>query len=359
MKLGARIFKTGIAIVLALYLAQWLNLPSPVLAGIAAIFAIQPNIYRSYLTVIEQIQANIIGAVLAILFVLVFGNHIIIVGMAVIIAIILLLKFKLEKSIPIALVTIVAIMEVQNDQFVQFSMIRMFNISIGVLSSFLVNLIFLPPQYETKLFSLINQLNEDVLKWIRITSRNASESYLLKKDIIRQREKLIKIDNMFLLYKEDRTTPLKKNLRAKQRKIVLYRKLILTTRRSMDILQRLNQYENELHHLNPQLLRTMQDHLDCLVSYHEHLLLRFVGKAKTTETSEELFEPCMNRDEFMHMFTDEIYKNSSDEITSSIHLLHIVSSILEYGEKLEHLDHLMTSFYKYHTDDEAPEYEEE
>ncbi|WNS80141.1 aromatic acid exporter family protein [Domibacillus sp. DTU_2020_1001157_1_SI_ALB_TIR_016] len=359
MKLGARIFKTGIAIVLALYLAEWLNLPSPVLAGIAAIFAIQPNIYRSYLTVIEQIQANIIGAVLAILFVLVFGNHIIIVGMAVIIAIILLLKFKLEKSIPIALVTIVAIMEVQNDQFVQFSMIRMFNISIGVLSSFLVNLIFLPPQYETKLFSLINQLNEDVLKWIRITSRNASESYLLKKDIIRQREKLIKIDNMFLLYKEDRTTPLKKNLRAKQRKIVLYRKLILTTRRSMDILQRLNQYENELHHLNPQLLRTMQDHLDCLVSYHEHLLLRFVGKAKTTETSEELFEPCMNRDEFMHMFTDEIYKNNSDEITSSIHLLHIVSSILEYGEKLEHLDHLMTSFYKYHTDDEAPEYEEE
>ncbi|MET1032719.1 FUSC family protein [Domibacillus tundrae] len=358
MKLGARIFKTGIAIVLALYIAQWLQLPSPVFAGIAAVFAIQPNIYRSYLTVVEQIQANVIGAAIAILFVLAFGNHIIIVGLAAIIAIIILLKFKLEKSVSLALVTIIAIMEVQNDQFVQFSMIRMFNISIGVLSSFLVNLVFLPPKYETKLFSSLNQLSEEVLKWIRITSRNASESHLLKKDMAKQREKLIKIDNMFLLYKEDRT-PLKKNLRAKQRKIVLYRKLILTTRRSMDILQRLNQYENELHHLNPELLRTMQDHLDCLVSYHEHLLLRFVGKAKTTETSEELFEPCMNRDEFMHMFTDEIYKDNKEELTSSIHLLHIVSSILEYGEKLEHLDHLMTSFYKYHKDDEAPEYEEE
>ncbi|OXS78123.1 FUSC family protein [Domibacillus enclensis] len=358
MKLGARIFKTGIAIVLALYIAQWFELPSPVFAGIAAVFAIQPNIYRSYLTVVEQIQANVIGAAIAILFVLVFGNHIIIVGLAAIIAIIVLLKFKLEKSVSIALVTIIAIMEVQNDQFVQFSMIRMFNISIGVLSSFLVNLIFLPPKYETKLFASLNQLSEEVLKWIRITSRNASESHLLKKDISRQREKLIKIDNMFLLYKEDRT-PLKKNLRAKQRKIVLYRKLILTTRRSMEILQRLNQYENELHHLNPELLRTMQDHLDCLVSYHEHLLLRFVGKAKTTETSEVLFEPCMNRDDFMHMFTNEIYNENNRELTSSIHLLHIVSSILEYGEKLEHLDHLMTSFYKYHKDDEAPEYEEE
>jgi uncharacterized membrane protein YgaE (UPF0421/DUF939 family) len=358
MKLGARIFKTGIAIVLALYIAEFLELPSPVFAGIAAVFAIQPNIYRSYLTVIEQIQANIIGAVIAILFVLLFGNHIIIVGLAAIIAIIILLKFNLEKSVGLALVTIIAIMEVQNEQFVQVSMIRLFNISIGVASSFLVNLVFLPPKYETKLFSSINQVTEDILMWIRLTSRNASESSLLKKDMMKQREKILKIDQMFLLYKEDRT-PFKKNLRAKKRKIVLYRKLILTTRRSLDILQRLNQYENELHHLNPDLQRKLQDHLDCLVSYHEHLLLRFIGKAKTTATSENLFEPCMNRDEFMHMFADKIYKRNDDEITSSIRLLHIVSSILEYSEKLEHLDHLMTSFYKYHKDDEAPEYEEE
>ncbi|OMP68153.1 FUSC family protein [Domibacillus epiphyticus] len=358
MKLGARIFKTGIAIVLALYIAELLALPSPVFAGIAAVFAIQPNIYRSYLTVIEQIQANVIGAFIAILFVLVFGNHIIIVGLAAIIAIIVLLKFNLEKSISLALVTIIAVMEVQNDQFLQYSMIRMFNITIGVASAFFVNLIFLPPKYETKLFFSINQVTEEILKWIRITSRNASESHLLKKDMVKQREKLIKIDQMYLLYKEDRT-PFKKNLRAKKRKIVLYRKMILTARRSMDILQRLNQYENELRHLNPDLQRTMQDHLDCLVSYHEHLLLRFVGKAKTTETSEDLFEKFMNRDEFMNMFTDEIYKENKEEPMSSIHLLHIVSSILEYGEKLEHLDHLMTSFYKYHTDDTAPEYEEE
>ncbi len=358
MKLGARIFKTGIAIVLALYIAEFLELPSPVFAGIAAVFAIQPNIYRSYLTVIEQIQANIIGAGIAILFVLLFGNHIIIVGLAAIIAIIILLKFNLEKSVGLALVTIIAIMEVQNEQFVQFSMIRLFNISIGVASSFLVNLVFLPPKYETKLFSSINQVTEDILMWIRLTSRNASESSLLKKDMMKQREKIMKIDQMFLLYKEDRT-PFKKNLRAKKRKIVLYRKLILTTRRSLDILQRLNQCENELHHLNPDLQRTLQDHLDCLVSYHEHLLLRFIGKAKTTETSENLFKPCMNRDEFMHMFADKIYKRNDEEITSSIRLLHIVSSILEYGEKLEHLDHLMTSFYKFHKDDEAPEYEEE
>ena len=51
MKLGARVLKTGVAIVFALFLAQILNVPSPVFAAIAAVFAIQPSIYRSYLTI--------------------------------------------------------------------------------------------------------------------------------------------------------------------------------------------------------------------------------------------------------------------------------------------------------------------
>ena len=70
MKLGARVFKTGVAIVFSLFIADLLQLPSPVFAGIAAIFAIQPSIYRSYLTVIEQVQSNLIGAAIAVVFAL-------------------------------------------------------------------------------------------------------------------------------------------------------------------------------------------------------------------------------------------------------------------------------------------------
>ncbi|MGQ0437482.1 aromatic acid exporter family protein, partial [Bacillus sp. B-TM1] len=43
MKLGARILKTGIAITLALFACILLQLPSPVFAGISAIFAVQPS----------------------------------------------------------------------------------------------------------------------------------------------------------------------------------------------------------------------------------------------------------------------------------------------------------------------------
>ena len=68
MKFGARIFKTGIAIVLAIFLAHLL--PGSVMltsiAGVTAMVAMQPSVYRSFKTVVEQFQGNIIGAVTAI-----------------------------------------------------------------------------------------------------------------------------------------------------------------------------------------------------------------------------------------------------------------------------------------------------
>ena len=97
MKLGARIFKTGIAIVFALFLAEIMQLPHPVFAGIAAIFAIQPSIYRSYLTIIEQIQGNVIGAVIAVSFVLIFGHQLVVIGLAAVIIILIMIKLVLKN----------------------------------------------------------------------------------------------------------------------------------------------------------------------------------------------------------------------------------------------------------------------
>src|SRR5690606_30297949 len=130
MKLGARIFKTGIAIVFALFLAELLQLPNPLFAGIAAIFAIQPTIYRSYLTIIEQIQGNLIGAVTAVTFVLLFGHQLVVIGLAAVIIILIMIKLGLEKSISLALVVMIAIMEIKGDEFLSFALLRFLTILI-------------------------------------------------------------------------------------------------------------------------------------------------------------------------------------------------------------------------------------
>ena len=164
MKFGARILKTGIAIVLALYISELLNLPAPVLSGIAAIFAIQPTIYRSYQTVLEQIQGNIIGALVAVSFVLLFGNDIFIIGLAVMVVITINLKLKMDKTIVLSIVTAIAIMENQEGDFLNFAFIRLSSVLLGIVSSFIVNLVFIPPKYEAKLYTRIHRCNGRHLK---------------------------------------------------------------------------------------------------------------------------------------------------------------------------------------------------
>lgn len=58
MAFGARMFKTGLAVTLALYMAMLLDFKSPVVAAIAAIFAMQPSIYRSWRYFLDQLQTS-------------------------------------------------------------------------------------------------------------------------------------------------------------------------------------------------------------------------------------------------------------------------------------------------------------
>lgn len=155
MKLGARIFKTGLAITLSLYVAIFLDLNPPMFAALAATFAIQPSIYKSYQTILEQIQANVISAVIAIVFVLAFGHHPFVVGVAVIVVIAIILKLKTESIIPLATVTVISIMESPTDNFIMFATTRFILIMIGVLSAFIVNMVFLPPKHETDRKSVV------------------------------------------------------------------------------------------------------------------------------------------------------------------------------------------------------------
>ncbi|MDT9026955.1 MULTISPECIES: aromatic acid exporter family protein [Rossellomorea] len=350
MKLGARILKTGIAIVLALLVSQLLNIPSPVFAGIAAVFAVQPTIYRSYLSIIEQIQANLIGAGIAVIFVLLFGSNPLIVGLAAVIAIAIILKLKLQNTIGLALVTLIAIMEVTDQDFIQFAFIRFSTIMIGVFSSFIINLIFLPPKYETKLYHKISDSTEEILKWIRLSSRHATEFHLLKKDLERIKEKLIKVDQLYLLYKEERDY-FKKNSIVKSRKLVIFRQMISSTNRSFDILKRLNRYENEIFQLPDELRGVIKGQLDCLLTYHEQLLLKFLGKMHPHTESEAQQDVCMHRKELMNIMIQEVKQHSKDDNIHNFHLLHIFSAIFEYDEHLEHLEKLITSFQSYHKED--------
>lgn len=351
MKLGARIFKTGIAIVFALFLAQLLELPTAVFAGIAAIFAIQPSIYRSYLTIVEQLQGNLIGATVAVIFTLIFGPQLVVVGLAAVIVMTIMLKLGLEKSISLALVTMIAVMEVKDDNFLTFALLRVATILVGVLAAFVVNMLFMPPKYETKLFQAIHQAQDEIIRWTRLAGRQASEHSATKKSLTKLKERLVQIDQLYLLFKEERSY-IKKTSTSKARRLVVYRQMIATTRSSYDVLKRLHKFENELINLPEHFRMMIQERLEASLVYHEQLHLKFVGKLKSERDEEELHNEFIQRQEVMEIFIDEISITKQEEEFSSYHLLHILSSILNYEEQLEHLDMLITSYQSRFEDEE-------
>lgn len=357
MKLGARILKTGFAIVLALFIAEWLNLPTTVFAGIAAIFAIQPSVYRSYLRIIEQTQGNIIGAVVAIVFVLIFGHQLVIIGLAAVVIILIMNKLRLENSITMALVMMIAIMEIRSDEFLSYALLRFLTVLVGVLSASLVNLLFMPPKYEAKLFQSIYQAQDEIIRWTRLAGRQASERIASKKSIAKLHERLKEIDQTYTLFKEERSY-FKKTTRTKTRKLVIYRQMITTSKSSYQVLKKLHQYENELVKVPEHFRMMVQERLDILLNYHEQLHLKFAGTLKAEHLSSNP-DDYIQRHEVMEIFVKEIVVTKEIEDFSEYHLLHILSAILHYEEQLEHLDKLITSIQKHREEELNEEIQEE
>lgn len=346
MKLGARILKTGIAIILSLFLSQLFQVPTPVFAAIAAIFALQPTIYRTFLSIIEQIQGNIIGAVIAVVFVLAFGNDIYFVGLAAIIVITINLKLKIENTISLSLVTMLVIMETPGDTFFEFALIRFSTIMLGVLSAFIVNLVFLPPKYEKKLYLEISSITEETTKWIRLTIRHASEHKLLKNDIGKMKSAVRNLDHLYLMFKEERNY-FKRETLAKARKLVIYRQMISTVKRSLETLRKLHRFENDLQEMPADFQNTVQQQLDCLIHYHEHVMLKFIGKVRPHVTFEE-GDIYLNRKELAQLFFAKQKEAKVTDEATLTHTMQIISAIIDYDEQVEHLDKLITSFQTHH-----------
>ncbi len=345
MKLGARMIKTGLAISLSIYLAMLFQLEQPAFAAIAATFAIQPSIYRSYQTILEQVQGNVVGALFAIIFVILLGNNPFVIGFVVVLVIAANLKMKIEKTIPLSIVTVIVIMESHTENFIGFAIDRFLLIMLGVLSAFLVNLVFMPPKYETKLYYKISDHTDEIIKWIRMITRHATEHSALKEDLPRLKENRFKMDQYYLLYKEERTY-FRSNKYTKTRKLVLYRQMIQTTNKALELLKSLHSHENELNNMPEPLQELIQLKLDGLTNFHEQMLLKYTDKIRAQHTLD--MDEAINKKALMTCIMS-YYKNPENE--DWIELFPVFALIIDYADQLEHLNTLVESFKNYHQED--------
>ena len=346
MKLGARIFKTGLAVTLALYAAVWLGFDTPNYAALAAFFAVQPSVHKSFVLIGDQIQANIISAALAIVFVLTFGNEPFVIGVVIMLVIATLIKLKKESLVSLALVTAIIIMGSPTDDFIYFAFDRFLLIILGVVAAFIVNLIFLPPKHENTLYHRIVDTNEEILQWIRLLIRNEADYTVFNKDLKRLDESLEKMDVTFQLFKEERHI-FKKNEYYRMRKVVLFRQMMRSTVKARDILQSLSKNKNQLQSLPEDLRQLIVDKIDYLTNYHEKSLLKYSGKAKPHLRDEFKEEIELGKRELTQLFLNYYHPDDADQ-DKWIETFPIISVVLEYSDELEYFNKLVDSYFKFH-----------
>lgn len=344
MRLGARMLKTGIAIAIALYIASLIGLESATYAGMAAAFAIQPNIYRSFQTMLEQMYANIIGVSFATAVVFFISNDPIIIGFTVIIVISFCMYLRWnENTAIISVIAVLSIMESTELMLFHFAGLRFSALTLGVVSAFVVNLLFVPPRHEVRLFKQLDSITSDILRWLRISTHHLSDELSLRNELTRIQREVDHIDLTYVLFSEERVYRKKKRI-PQMRKLIIFRQMIQTTKRALDTLQTFYQYEHKVEHIPKEFQDVLITELDKMVYSHERLLLSSMGKIKKNETMpiQEITDPDMPQ------LVDSLIKVYEKDNKEQLTLLPLASRLVEYYKSIIHLEKLLHSYQKFH-----------
>jgi len=346
MKLGARILKTGIAVVVALYVCQLLDLESvAAIAAIAAVLTVQPSLYRSWKHLLEQVQANVIGVSFAIAGVLLLGSHPVVIGITIIVVIALCLRLGFHTSIELAVLSVIAVSFNVSEDYLPFALERFILIMIGIFASMLVNMLFLPPKYETKLMSQIKDTRAHMSLLMRNMIYQEITSYPTEKK--RVQESLKRVATYYELYTEDRPSYYKSRKSPDaMRKLLIFRKMTRILERELEVIQAIERHRGGLASLPPNLLENIHLHVEDLAVYHQKIIGKFEGTIKATyphERSQHVFAGEAN---LLHDLMNLYNPQSEDE--TWVHLFPIVATLSELARQLDHLDKLVNVYCAYH-----------
>ncbi|RSD25590.1 aromatic acid exporter family protein [Mesobacillus subterraneus] len=336
MTLGPRVLKTGLAVVLALYITRCLGLEPPVFAAIAATFTIQPSIYRSWKQVIEQFQANTLGAVIAVTSIYLFGNNPIVIGLVVVIVIIISLKLKMESSISLTLITVLIMMSSQEFEGIITAANKFVIVLVGMGSAFLVNLVISPPNFNKNFREKMDESFRTLSLLIRTVISNELTEKTFQTQWNQLNKDINKIEELYKILDEER----EKISRVKPtdvREIVVFKQMLSCLKQGSKLLDIV---EDHFFQSQPdrQDTKEFDRHLEELIQYHEMVLLKFSGKIKAADTEGIVEETGQ--------FLETIIQDETIDQQHRLRLIIIGSAIYDYAFQLERLNELISQYQK-------------
>lgn len=335
MKLGARIFKTGLSVILAIYIAELLNLEPPIFAAIAAVLTIQPSVFRSWEYMLQQFQANIIGATYATVAYLTLGNDPVVIGLVVMLVITTNLKLKLEKNVSLSVITVIAIMNVPDGTYIFFAVERFGLILIGIISSLLLNLLFFPPKYEKTLLSQFKKTDKRLSSLLRFLLEDQVNDKLYKEEKKKINDDIDKLDGLYNLYKEEFNRYFNKKGFREKTKIIIFKKILSVIKKERSLIKLIKGQILANNSIPSETKEEIQNALLYLSSYNEKIFFKYEKNVHITEPHEAPID-LVNHNKILANKLFEFYQK--EEIDCWLLLLPTISALTELANDLESLE---------------------
>ena len=342
MKLGARIFKTGLSVVLAIYLAMLFDIEATMIAGIAAALSVFPSIYRSWKHLLNQLKANIIGAVFAIIAFMTIGTSPVAIGFVIIVVIAMNLKLKLSDTIGVSIVTIIAIMQIPEGNHLWFALERFLLVVIGIFSALVVNFLFMPPKYETTLMNKLKETSDQLLTLLRVFLEEntiGEKTYQDEKKRIRSDAK--EINETFDFYKDEFHNVLKKHRYHEAKKLVIFRNMIEVIKKELDLLKLIKRQLLPNTEIPDDVKKEIKESLLYLASYNERIFFKY-DKELAIKHPHEAPKDLVVRNKQLASKLMNYYKQN--ELEQWYLVLPIVSALIDLANELEKLDQHVDHF---------------
>ena len=156
-KIGMRTIKTGIAVAICTFLAQYL-VNNPMFAGVGCVVSVQDTVKGSFKLGFDRVRGTFIGGLVGFLCVLIKPGDPIVAGLGIMAAIYICTTLNIKSGIVVSSVTFLVVhLGIMDSTPAYYAISRVIDTSIGVVIGLTINYILARPNYcEITDKSLVN-----------------------------------------------------------------------------------------------------------------------------------------------------------------------------------------------------------
>ena len=354
LKIGARTFKTALAVLLAMLLPPLIGLGDSVGLTVAAvIFSMQPSVQETFITTRNRVVANTIGGLIAFLVVNFVGDTPVMISLATALLIAILHQLKLDKVIGLSALTLINVMLFPGANLMLTAFTRVAGTFVGVVIAFMVNTFVLPPKYDIKFYEATTSLTDNSMKYIRSMLRKNAQFPIMAEDLKKLNGELSLVKR-FHTYMMDPVYKMFVSSRyySMLRFLVVSRQSIRANQTLYELANTLHSSESTYNHLPQELRALIRERMETLMTAHEQILLKWNGRILPEEVNFIKYRTDLRRG-LLEAFYQEASTDEAMEydFSKGNDLLRIMTKIFEYDKRLQQFNKLTNSFVKHQRSD--------